>query len=474
MSNSFPISRRRLLQAGAGFGLGSALPLGQLLAAPVRDFQLTAAPAEVKFSDGPFPNTQVWAFNGESPGPLLRCRRGETLRVAVQNSLPQPTTVHWHGLRIANAMDGVPMLTQQPIMPGQSFTYEFTPPDAGTFWYHSHVNTAEQIGRGVYGALIVDEVEPPQVDRDVVWVLDDWRLDAQAQIVDDFDNHRDFARAGRLGNTVTVNGRISEDFPVRRGERLRLRLVNAANARIFALRFRDHAPWIVARDGQPLEPYQPRSGLIQLAPAQRVDLIIDMLGEPGSRIPVLDSYYPQAPFRLRDLVYADKPLREAPLDLPLRLPPNDLPAPNMANAKSYDVVLDGGDLGDLDRAEIRGQLAGVAQLVMMGKMWAINGVVGYRMDMPPQFSFKRGETAVLRFRNHSAWPHPMHLHGHHFEVVSHTGDPGRVGMNLDTVLLGPGEEAVVAFVADNPGDWMFHCHILGHAEAGMTAVIRVS
>ncbi len=470
---SFPISRRRLLQAGVGLGIGSTLPLGRLLAAPVRDYSLNITPGEIQLADKPFPKTAVWACNDRVPGPLLRCRQGETMRVVVKNNLVQPTTVHWHGLRIANAMDGVPLLTQQPIMPGQAFTYEFTPPDAGTYWYHSHVNTAEQVGRGIYGALIVDEPKPPQVDRDVLWVLDDWRLDNGAQIVDDFDNQRDFSRAGRLGNTITVNSRISEDFAVKSNERIRLRLLNAATARIFSLQFRDLDPWIIAHDGQPVDPVRPRGGLVQLGPAQRIDLIIDMTGAPGSRSPIIDTYYPQAPFRLRDMVYGDQAQRLAPLDERMQLAPNPLEMPNMAKAKTYDVVLDGGDLGDLNRAEMRGQVAGMAQLVMMGKMWAINGVVGYRMDMPPQFTFKRGETAVLQFRNHSAWPHPMHMHGHHFEVLSHSGNPGRVGINLDTVLLGPGEEARVAFVADNPGDWMFHCHILGHAEAGMTAVIRV-
>lgn len=469
----FALSRRALLKAGAGVALGSCLPAGRLLAAPVRDYVLNLAPGEIQLAAAPFPKTGVWAYQGQVPGPLLRCRQGETLRVAVRNRLVQPTTVHWHGLRIANAMDGVPLLTQKPIMPGQEFVYEFTPPDAGTYWYHSHVNTAEQVGRGLYGALIVDEAQPPQVDRDVLWVLDDWRLGSDAQIVDDFDNHRDFARAGRLGNTITVNSRIAEDFPVRSNERLRLRLLNAANARIFALRFRDLEPWIVACDGQPVTPYQPRGGVVQLGPAQRIDLILDLTGAPGSRTPVIDTSYPQAPFRLRDLVYGDQPLRPAPLEASRQLAPNQHATPNLDGARVYDVLLDGGDLGDLNQAELRGQMAGMAQLVMMGKMWAINGVVGYRMDMPPQFTFARGETALLEFRNHSSWPHPMHLHGHHFEVLDHTGDPAQVGHLLDTVLLGPGESARVAFVADNPGEWMFHCHILGHAEAGMTAVVRV-
>ncbi|MDX1592905.1 MAG: multicopper oxidase family protein [Gammaproteobacteria bacterium] len=469
-----PISRRRLLQAGAGAAAVGCLPASRLLAAPVRDYHLTLAPGTIQLADAPFPKTAVWAINEQVPGPLLRCRKGETLRVAVRNNLVQPTTMHWHGLRIANDMDGVPLLTQAPIMPGQTFQYEFTPPDAGTYWYHSHVNTAEQIGRGIYGVLIVDEEDPPRVDRDEVWVLDDWRLDNAAQIVDDFDNHRDFSRAGRLGNTITVNSRISADFPVRSNERIRLRLVNAANARIFALRFRDHDPWIVAHDGQPVKPYRPEGGVVQIASAQRVDLILDLTGAPGSRSPVIDTFNPQAPFRLRDLVYGESPMRLEPLDTPIALPENAYSPIDLANAKHYDVVLDGGDLGDLNRAELRGQIAGMAQLVMMGKMWAINGIVGYRMNMPPQFDFRRGETGVLKFINHSAWPHPMHLHGHHFEVISHSGDARRVGRRLDTVLLGPGEQASVAFVADNPGDWLFHCHIVTHAEAGMTAVVKVA
>ena len=154
--DAFPITRRRLLQAGAGLAAAGALPT-RLLAAPTRDYALTLAPGEIQLADAPFPKTGVWAINEQVPGPLLRCTQGETMRVAVQNNLVQPTTVHWHGLRIANAMDGVPLLTQQPIMPGQSFNYEFTPPDAGTYWYHSHVNTGEQVDRGIYGVLIVDE-----------------------------------------------------------------------------------------------------------------------------------------------------------------------------------------------------------------------------------------------------------------------------------------------------------------------------
>ncbi|NUP90885.1 MAG: multicopper oxidase domain-containing protein, partial [Candidatus Sumerlaeia bacterium] len=175
-------------------------------------------------------------------------RRGTRLRIAgsidcakvkvtLANEVADATSIHWHGIRLPNAMDGVPHLTQKPVGRGERFVYEFAANDSGTFWYHPHWQSHEQVERGLYGALIVEEDAPPEVDRDVVWMLDDWRLTAEARIAGDFANLFDVSHAGRLGNRVTVNGKAGADFPVRRGERIRLRLVNAANARIFGLRF---------------------------------------------------------------------------------------------------------------------------------------------------------------------------------------------------------------------------------------------
>src|SRR5690606_34269320 len=203
-------------------------------------------------------------------------RQGERVRIAVENRLPQPTTVHWHGLRVPNAMDGVPDLTQPAIEPGGRFVYEFDLPDAGTFWYHPHARSAEQVGRGLSGAFIVEEREPPAVDRDVVWVLDDWRLTPEVAIAGGFNDLRDASHAGRLGNTVTVNGRIPDRFAVRRGERVRLRLVNVSNARIFSLVFEGHAPLVIAVDGHPVEPHAPGGGRVVLGPAMRADLLLDI------------------------------------------------------------------------------------------------------------------------------------------------------------------------------------------------------
>jgi FtsP/CotA-like multicopper oxidase with cupredoxin domain len=429
----------------------------------------------VQLAAAPFQATPVWCYNGMVPGPEIRVRQGQRIRVRVSNALAEDTTVHWHGLRVPNPVDGVPYLTQVPIAPGKDYVYEFAPPDAGTYWYHSHTNTAEQIGRGLYGPLIVDEAEPIRVDRDVTWVLDDWRLTVEAAIKDDFHNASDFARAGRLGSTITVNGKAPAPMKVRAGERIRLRLINAANARIFALRFQNHRPQVIALDGQPVKPFVPRGGAVQLAPAQRVDLVLDMSSDPGSRDTVLDTFFPQAPYKLLDLAYSDEvPLRQSPLDASIELPPNPVPTPDISEAMREDVVIEGGDLGQLDGASLKGRDTGVSELFLLGKMWAINGIAGFRTVMPPLFTVPLGRTAVLHFKNLTAWPHPMHMHGHHFTVLEHDGDDSNVGALRDTVQLGPGEQAKAAFVADNPGDWLFHCHINSHAEAGMIAVIRVA
>jgi FtsP/CotA-like multicopper oxidase with cupredoxin domain len=374
--------------------------------------------------------------------------------------------VHWHGIRLPNAMDGVPDLTQPLVEPGQSFLYEFTVPDAGTYWYHPHQRSYEQIGRGLYGALIVNEREPIHVDRDILWVLGDWRLERDASIRGGFGNFMDLSHNGRVGNTVTINGRVPENLPVRAGERIRLRLVNAASARIFGLRFQGHEPRIVALDGQPVEPHTLEGGVLVLAPGQRADLVIDMVGDPGSRHGVHDGFYRNLEYRLIEIAYASEPpLRAQPLDAPIRLAPNLLLAePDLARAERHDLVMTGGMMGNM-----RGLPRGMA--------WAMNGVAntcGSGTIIDPLFIVRRGRSCVLRLVNETQWHHPMHLHGHAFRVISRDGRPTRHREWLDTVLLAPRETAEIAFVADNPGDWLIHCHVLEHQASGMTVCLRVT
>ncbi len=285
------VSRRSFLRTSGAAALGLAIAPSLIApAAAQRDLRLTAAPARVPLVGAPYRDTEVWSYGGTVPGPEIRLQQRDGLRVVVKNGLAQDTTVHWHGLRVPNAMDGVPDLTQPSIAPGASFAYEFPVPDAGTYWYHSHAHSAEQVGRGLYGALIVEEPEPPRVDRDIVWVLGDWRLTKDAAIAGGFHNPMEVGMAGRVGNTVTINGQVPDRIAVRAGERIRLRLINAAAARFFALEFRGHTPWVIANDGQPIEPHSPAGGHIVLGPAMRTDLILDMVGEPGSTASVIDDF----------------------------------------------------------------------------------------------------------------------------------------------------------------------------------------
>jgi FtsP/CotA-like multicopper oxidase with cupredoxin domain len=471
------MTRRLLLQGIAGAAL---LPRSAFAAAePVREFSLAARPASARLAGAQNTATPVWAYNGAVPGPEIRVRQGERVRIVLDNGLGEGTTLHCHGIRLPNAMDGVPHLTQAPVAPGKSFTYEFDVPDAGTYWYHPHASSSEQVGRGLAGALVVEERKPIRVDRDLVWLLSDWRLEPSGRVSDDFGDMHDAAHDGRIGNTVTVNGEARGTFGVRSGERVRLRLINAANARLFALAFPGHSATVIALDGQPVAPHAPAGGRVVLGPGMRADLIVDMTGKPGERFQVVDSFYRGESYRLLDLVYDATLLREKPLDSPIQLPPNTMPEPNLPSAMRYEVSLDGGMMG---RMMMRGRGMGMGGgmgggmmgMMQSGKIWFINSVAGAGHDMAPMLTLKRGQSCVLAMSNEAAWWHPMHLHGHSFRVISRNGAPAPHREWLDTVLLAPSERVEVAFVADNPGDWMFHCHILEHQESGMMGVVRVA
>jgi len=456
-------------------------------AADVRGFSLRAAPGQARLVPEPHGETPAWCYNGTVPGPEIRVRQGKRLRITVENGLAEETTVHWHGLRVPNAMDGVPYLNQPPITPGESFVYEFDAVDAGTFWYHPHQRSFEQVGRGLYGPLIVEEPEPPQVDRELVWVLDDWRLTKSAEISDDFGNGHDISHNGRIGNTVTVNGRVPDALPVRSGERIRLRFINAANARIFGLDFQSHAPTVIALDGQPVTPHAPAGGLVVLGPAMRADIMLDMTGKPGSRVTVIDRFYQGLEYELIDLVYGQTPLRDTVPDWPIALPANPLPKPDLVGARRHEVIFNGGMMGGMVMAEMGGSMGeggrngmgGSMMRGMMGMMhgrgvWFVNGKAAEGHVLDPMLTLERDRSHVIAMTNATAWHHPIHLHGHSFRVISRNGRPTLHREWQDTVLITPREKVEIAFVADNPGDWMFHCHILEHQAGGMMGVVRVA
>jgi FtsP/CotA-like multicopper oxidase with cupredoxin domain len=471
------ITRRSFL-AGAGAAAMALRPFEA--GAKTHVYRLVAAPGRSHLLGAKFPDTAVWAFNDTVPGPEIRIRQGERLRVAVENRLKEETTVHWHGLRVPNAMDGVPHLTQKPIAPGETFQYEFDVPDAGTYWYHPHQRSSEQVGRGLYGPLIVEERDPIRADRDLTWVLDDWRLKPDGQISGDFGGPMDASHGGRVGNFVTINGRAPDPFRVRKGERVRLRLINAANARIFALDFTGHTPTVIALDGQPVTPHAPESGLVVLGPAMRADIVLDMTGGTATRFPVTDRFYRRMEYTLVEIAYADAALRDHAPDWPLELPANPLSDPDIANAARHEVTFNGGMMGGMVMREMGGRMGrgmmggGMMNMMHSGRIWFVNGVAAEGHVMEPMLTLARSRSHILAMTNATAWPHPIHLHGHSFRVIARNGKPTRHQEWQDTVLMAPREKVEIALVADNPGDWMFHCHILEHQAAGMMGVIRVA
>lgn len=468
------LSRRTFFSTASAAAL-TVIALPRMATAATTGATLTPAPASLPVVPGQ-PETHLWAYNGSLPGPLLRVKQHDRLRVALRNGLQQATTIHWHGIRLPNAMDGVPGLTQPPVQPGATFTYDFACQDAGTFWYHPHAGNPEQVGRGLYGLLIVDESNPPQVDRDVAWVLSDLRLDKAAQVTADFSNFMDATHAGRLGNTALMNGRLAQPFAVTAGERIRLRLVNTANARIFDLRFSDHAPWLVALDGHPLDaPMQlgPQDR-VAIGPGMRADLILDLTGDPAARYTVFDRDLQGREHRLTDLAYADTPATASPARPIPTLAANPVAEPDLKTAERLPLLLGGGMGVPYSLQVDGGPVLDMRQAFQQHRMaWSLNGQAmkdhADHLGHSPLFRLTRGKSYVFEVSNDTSWPHPLHLHGHVFRVLTQPGRPWR-----DTVLLQPQEKAQLALVADNPGHWMLHCHILEHQAAGMMATVSVS
>lgn len=446
-------------------GAGGLAALGLDTVGP----ELRARVVPVRLLPERYPETQLWSFAQTTPGQTLRLPQGQRLSRRLVNDLPEPTSVHWHGIRIVNAMDGVGGLTQAPVAPGESFAYDFVLPDAGTFWYHAHTRSYEQVARGLYGALIVEETDPPETDRDEVLVLDDWRVVPEdGQLDPDFANAHDLSHAGRLGNFVTTNGRYDFTLDVRRHERLRLRLINAANARIFTLGLVGLEGWVMAHDGMPLARPEPVGDTLALGPGQRADLIVDVVANEAEKAWLVrvdrGEGFAQATFRVNGTA------AQARRPAPAPLPPNPrMHVPAIAEARRLRLVMEGGAMGRMDAAILDGRRRSFRDLAQAGQFWAFNGVVGRTES--PLAELSLGETARIEIVNDTAFLHAMHLHGMHFREVL---PGGALGPLRDTLLVDGGERREIAFVADNPGDWLFHCHMLAHAAAGMTTWLRVA
>jgi FtsP/CotA-like multicopper oxidase with cupredoxin domain len=358
-------------------------------------------------------------YDGTLPGPTLRVRHGEELKVRLINELAAPTSIHWHGVRVPNAMDGVPGLTQAAVAPGASFDYRFRPPDAGTFWYHALPGA--DIDRGLHGALIVDDARPVAIDRELVLVLS-------------------LPPAPDAG-PVVINGATRPDFSVNAGERLRIRLINATAARGVVLRFDGHVAWLVAVDGQPSEPFLTREGRVALGPGSRIDLILDASRGGGTVAPILAGDGGGVP--VARLVYrtGGRPAGGAVRPEPPQLPPAQLPA----------------------RIDLRTALR---QDLDLARLKSLNPAGA------PLFTARRGRAVALTLRNGGGAPQVVHLHGHSFRHLDRLDD-GWKPYWLDTMVIGSDTERI-AFVADNPGKWLIESRALERPDSTGEAYFIVS
>jgi FtsP/CotA-like multicopper oxidase with cupredoxin domain len=345
----------------------------------------------------------ISGYDGIVPGPALQVRRGEEVRVRLVNELPEPTTMHWHGVRLINAMDGALALTQAPIAPGESFEYRFIAPDAGTYWYHPP-RTAR---RGLYGVLLVTETQPVDVDRDLTLIFDTAASAAGA--------------AAQEAASFIVNGASNFDIRARVNERLRLRLLNAADRQILALRIEGLRTFVMATDGEPAEPFAAREGRLVLGPGNRLDVFLDCTLAAGATAPVVVEGTPAGNAAIvRIVCEAAAPSRPAPRHDPQALPANPLP----------------------ERMDFAGAFrleTGIGRIAKLGN--------------EPLFSVKGGRTVLLGVSNSTSENQYIHLHGHHFRLLDALDD-GWKPFWLDTLPVEPQGNSRIAFVADNPGKWL--------------------
>lgn len=457
------VNRRQVLTGFAGASTFSMAGFHHALADD-GFIELTARATTIKLKGPEGPDSPLLGYDGLIPGPTLRFTQGQVVRIRFRNELDVPTTVHWHGIRLDNAMDGVPGLTQDAVQPKGSFDYEFTPPDAGTFWYHAHVDSWDQVARGLFGALIIDEVKPAfALENDHVLVLTDWRVD-ETGVFDAASMGRpiDWASGGRTGNLVTVNGIDVPEIPLPAGTSQRLRLINTSTARILRLELTAAKVQIIARDGQTLAVPKEVTGEIWLGPAQRIDL--------------MSEFAPDVPAELSDfggLVIARfKPTGQGADKKSPVLVPADLPVPDLSTIRWVSLLMEGGTFGKLKNPEIAMMHGSMAIKATAQPLWAFNNVVG--MGDKPLFEAAGGEFIGLEMRNKTDHHHAIHIHGHDFRVMPKTSTTTPNLAWFDTVLLAPQENMRIAFVTGKPGKWMIHCHVLEHSVSGMDTWFRVN
>jgi FtsP/CotA-like multicopper oxidase with cupredoxin domain len=405
---------------------------------------------ELDWEFKPGHKTRAWGFNGSIPGPVIQGQVGDVLEVRLTNHLPEPTAMHWHGLRIPAAMDGTDTV-QMPVQPGETFTYRFRLPDAGTFWYHPHINETVQLERGLYGAVLVRADDEPQVDAERVLVLDDVRLDRKGQIKPPggwIEKHN-----GREGNTRLVNGKQEPILSMAAGHIERWRIVNAASARYVLLSLGGKEFRIIGTDGGLINA-PVASTEVLLAPAERVDILVGPFTE-GEKFEIGSKKHFRGKFGF--------PKREqfATLEVGPASP-----------SKAFIPTL----LRDLEPL-VTGPVSATRQVTFDWKLDRRQGV-NFQINQESHHRAEPvhvGDLQVWDIVNKTPVDHPFHLHGFFFQVLEVSGKKPHFLSWDDTVNVPAGKQVRIAWKPDDrPGEWMYHCHILEHHAAGMMAHFEVA
>jgi bilirubin oxidase len=421
------------------------------------EVSITAAPARMEMKPGVM--TDAFAYNGHIPGPTLELTEGDKVIIHFENKLPEPTTVHWHGLHIPSDQDGSPF---HPVAPGEKHDYVFTIArgTAGTYWYHPHpdMRSGYQVGKGLYGGIIIRAPNDPlpRTITDKLIILSDNRFLADGSV--DFPEMRSpqgiiDEENGREGNILFVNGEVLPTIKIRPGEVQRWRIVNAAASRVYRLAIQGNPFLHIGSDGGLFETPVEENEIV-LANSERIEVLVRGTGKAGSvslleTLPY-DRYAPQTrpshwnkPVPLVRLEYtSDPPAR--PMAIPAKLryvPPLDTTKATATRVITLSQGLINGKTMDMNRVDVTAPLNGI-------EIWEIENLVG--MD------------------------HPFHLHGFQFQVLDRNGKPEPYRRWKDTVNV-PKHETVRFIVRydDFPGLWMFHCHILDHEDMGMMGVLQI-
>ncbi len=459
-------TRRRLLKTAAvagvgGVGLAAMARLGGWAAAAPEQVLLKTAKVQATFMDVG-PTRDVLTYGEAGMPPVLRMKKGEPFAARLVNAIDDPTTIHWHGIRVPNKMDGVPFLVQPYVYTGDHFDYAFTPPDAGTFWYHPHCNTLEQMGHGLTGVIVVENPSDPKFDAEAVVNLRDWRLGDDAQFIQQF-RPRDAAKTGTYGTVRTANWVDQPQFDAPSGGLVRLRVAITDVTRIYAFRVEGAEAAVIALDGNPV-PHRFSPDALLLGPGQRMDLAIRMPDEEGA-IVGLGDIRGTKPKTLATLRATGASLKRDLRDL-APLEANPVQEVDLASARHIALSLSA-TAENVPSDSICGTLG--------YSFWAINKVP-WPGDTPdptaPLAELKLGKSYVIDMENLTPQSHPMHLHGMSFKVLSSSTRQVQPVIS-DTYLIQPNEKVQLGFVADNPGDWLLHCHIIEHQKTGMTSYVRV-